>query len=615
MWTISKALILSLLFAGAASAQVVVSGGGGGGGVIPPSPKNIIDITAPPYNIVFDAKWDINTTYSTAATTCNGNTVPAGTCITISGVNGATFTSTAVDGGKTAFGFVTCANTGEQCSAVGVARTTITTVFDSTHAQVANAASTTGTGGTFVWGTVGQTTAIRNAFAAMTQASPLGASIIMPCQTGQQNGGLIWDGGVNIPAHAGNIGVYGCPNGATILIPTSDMPGGTNGGSLGIIFNDGGTGVGQSNTTQYGSGDVIQNILFWGAGAPTNSFGTASHSIASIQGPAYINNFSIEAYLWNVGGGFTLNGINCNTCTLINCTDFAGGNSAQVVNSTIIGGVWGAGNSGFPGLTASGTGSVNGGEGTIISDAYVFGGLGPSQNGLSIPSTNTRTVEINHSHVENILVAGGKAVIRNSGVNNANSSGISPLTITGGSVDILDNTWVISNNQAWANCTGGTLRSLGGNSGMNGTGSFTITSPCTFAADGHSVKAVCTGTVTANTTVALISTGTSLTGTALTTACTGTTLDKGIPVQGARTLQNLTCTSSATTVAVVCTVMTSHNGGAFASSGITCTMTASTSCTDGNHTLALADGDFVTIQAAGGAAETGANIKAIVEWE
>lgn len=136
----------------------------------------------------------------------------------------------------------------------------------------------------------------------------------------------------------------------------------------------------------------------------------------------------------------------------------------------------------------------------------------------------------------------------------------------------------------------------------------------TFIADGHGLKAVCTGVATASSTLTLVSSGVSLAGGALTSACTGATLDKGVAVQGARVLRNLICTSSATTVSVACTVMTSHNGGAFASSGVTCTMTAATACDDSTHTLTLADGDLVTIQIVTGAAETGANIKAYVEW-
>jgi hypothetical protein len=577
--------------------------------------KNAIDITAAPYNVVFDAKWDLNATYSTAATTCNGNTVPAGTCITLSGAAGApTFTSTAVDGGKTGFGYTSCPNTGEQCAAVGVARTTIVTVFDSTHAQLANAASTSGSGSTFVWGTTGQTSAIRNAFAAMTGTTPTATAIMLPCPTGQQTGGLIWDGGVSIPGHAGNIGVYGCPNGATVLIPTRDLPGGVVGSGHGDIFYDPGTGVGQSNTTQYGTGDVIQNLLFWGAGAPTNTFATAAHAAVQISGPAYLNNVSVEAYLWNISGGYLYDGMNCTTCTLINCTDFAGGNSADVLNSEVNGGVWGAGNSGFPGLTAIGTGSVNGAAASTVHNAYIFGGLSASQIGLSIPATNTTVVKVYGNYVGPISVAGGTVSIEDNQILNNTSNTVTPLAVSGGKVSIKDNVWSISNNQPWAVVTGGLLNNLGGNTGLAGTGGLTVTSPGTYAADGHSVKAVCTGVATASSTLALISTGTSLTGTALTTTCTGTTLDKGIAVQGARTLQNLTCASSSTTVSVVCTAMTSHNGGAFASSGVTCTMTAATSCTDGVHTLAVADGDFVTIQIVTGAAETGANIKAQVEW-
>lgn len=162
------------------------------------------------------------------------------------------------------------------------------------------------------------------------------------------------------------------------------------------------------------------------------------------------------------------------------------------------------------------------------------------------------------------------------------------------------------------NTSGGTIFDEGGNVYTAGT-TFLNSAAATFVPlDG--VKAQCTGVATASSTLALNISGVSLTGTGITTACTSTTLDKGQTMKGARTLAMLTCSSSATTVSVACTVMLSHNGGAFSSTGITCTMTAATSCFDGTHSAAVADGDLVTIQIVTGAAETGANVKAAVGY-
>lgn len=154
----------------------------------------------------------------------------------------------------------------------------------------------------------------------------------------------------------------------------------------------------------------------------------------------------------------------------------------------------------------------------------------------------------------------------------------------------------------------------GGNSYGTAGAASTISGP--VIADGHSIKGIGTGTCTAASTLGLRVSGTSLTGAGITTACTSATLDAGVAVSGARTVNGLTCTSSATTVSVTCTVMLSHNGGAFAalSPSVTCTMTAATSCNDTAHYPAVADGDLLTLQITTGAAETGANIKAVAWW-
>jgi hypothetical protein len=124
----------------------------------------------------------------------------------------------------------------------------------------------------------------------------------------------------------------------------------------------------------------------------------------------------------------------------------------------------------------------------------------------------------------------------------------------------------------------------------------------------NSVIGTCTGTANASATNSLYGTGPNVTA----TTCPGqtATLGAGIQVQGSgHTIYSLTCTSTATTVSVACTVMV--NGVAQTS---TCTMTAATFCADGTHQVALNNGDLVSLKIVTGAAETGANIKAIAVW-
>lgn len=185
------------------------------------------------------------------------------------------------------------------------------------------------------------------------------------------------------------------------------------------------------------------------------------------------------------------------------------------------------------------------------------------------------------------------------------------ISTTGGGGNIFLKNTIIKGSTG-GSAYSGTAADIFNDQGGNTIGTTNILG--TLIADGHSVKGICTGVATASSTLALNISGVSLTGTGLVSACTGATLDKGVAVNGARVLQNLICTSSATTVSVACTVMISHNGGAFGATTLTCTMTAAVRCTDGTHQPAVADGDLVTIQIVTGAAETGANIKAIAEW-
>lgn len=126
-------------------------------------------------------------------------------------------------------------------------------------------------------------------------------------------------------------------------------------------------------------------------------------------------------------------------------------------------------------------------------------------------------------------------------------------------------------------------------------------------ADGHSVTGVCTGAATASTTLGLYGTGPNAT----TTTCTSATIGTGIVAHGSRTAANLVCTATSSgTTTGACTVVI--NGGA---SIITCNLTTGlTYCSDATHTVALNDGDRVSIEFIAGAATTQTGIQATVEW-
>lgn len=163
---------------------------------------------------------------------------------------------------------------------------------------------------------------------------------------------------------------------------------------------------------------------------------------------------------------------------------------------------------------------------------------------------------------------------------------------------------------------GGTFLDEGGNTVTSGAaGPWSILTNGHVVADGHSLQATGTGVCSASVTIGLRVSGVALAaGNSIPSTCTGITLDSGVAITEARTLSNLIVRSSAVGVSGVVTVMLSHNGGAFATTGITCSMAAVTFCADGVHTAAAAAGDQVTIQVVTGTAETLANVRAYVQW-
>ena len=148
---------------------------------------------------------------------------------------------------------------------------------------------------------------------------------------------------------------------------------------------------------------------------------------------------------------------------------------------------------------------------------------------------------------------------------------------------------------------------LGGNS-YSGTGANSFTTG-TYAADGHSLKGSCTGTVTAASTLGLFGTGPNV---SLTT-CTSTTIGSGVPTPGARTVMNLAVLAGTGGVNASSGVVTVLKNGV--ATTITCTLGTGTKCTDGTHQVAFADGDLISISFTTQTADTLANVRAMVEWQ
>ena len=153
--------------------------------------------------------------------------------------------------------------------------------------------------------------------------------------------------------------------------------------------------------------------------------------------------------------------------------------------------------------------------------------------------------------------------------------------------------------------------SVAGSSFVDGgntlSGANTLTT-LTIVADGHSLKAACTGVATASQTLGLYGTGPNET----LTTCTSTTIGSGVPMQGARTALNLIVTATAGGVNASSGVVTVLKNGV--ATTITCTLGTTTACQDGTHNVSFADGDLISIQFTTQAAETLAGVKAFVEW-
>lgn len=169
-------------------------------------------------------------------------------------------------------------------------------------------------------------------------------------------------------------------------------------------------------------------------------------------------------------------------------------------------------------------------------------------------------------------------------------------------------TYVTSQNNTFVTCTNGVSAQFGTFLDYGGSPTIKITGSNVYTAPGHSVSGICTGLATASSTLGLYGTGPNAT----TTTCTSTTVGSGVPVVGvAQTLENLVCTVGvAGTSSSTCTVLVDGSVSA-----ITCTIAgAATSCSDSTHTVALTNGQRVSIEFISGIATTPTGVNAVVEW-
>jgi hypothetical protein len=208
-----------------------------------------------------------------------------------------------------------------------------------------------------------------------------------------------------------------------------------------------------------------------------------------------------------------------------------------------------------------------------------------------------------HSGVQ--VGTNGFATIEDALIPETPAGAFNGIAITGGTVHLKNST-------IKGGTTGGAINLVSGKFFDDGGNTYTTTNLFsagqTYIAEGHSVKGICTGVATASSTLGLYNTGSNVT----ISTCTSATIGLGIPVSGARTLQNLVVTASAAGINASSGVVTVLVDGA--ATGITCTIGTATSCSDGVHTVAVTDGQRVSIQFTTQAAETLAGVKALVEW-
>jgi hypothetical protein len=579
----------------------------------------------------FGAKWDVK-----FAGDCNF----VATSQTISCPAG-DIVFTAADVGKIEFGTtaVTQINSNVLTTNVlSVPLGTITGFISSTSVTVsiaatANCTATNGIACTFAYGTQDDTAALNAAVTAAWATPgakcflqlPPGAAFVSAAAIIQQSNnqcmGSTTNGTLADITSTGPV-VSGAGMGSTTIIPLPSFNfASCTGGGSGIGCFGGVTNLHAHDFSINGLGQLVggtQNVRLFeiagGGGGGSCDGGNTAWNL-SFSGFATTTTNSV---------GFTFGAGDCNDTTLwnINVSSFGstpcsaapanntlntyglmcwGGNSYTLFLSLANSGVWNSYGGMYMGSLSGSVAAIKctntggGGQMNSFGDTIAYVNVAPSIQSLFICNVGSGNFNIDGDQLviagsaatSQIFFGGGGNVlhIRNSVINAGNGA---------------------ANNRAFSTSATDKIFDDGGNTWIAGGTNSTILG--SFIADGHSLKGVCTGVATASSTLGLYNTGPNVTA----TTCTSTNIGTGFSISGVRTLQNLVVTATAAGVNASSGVVTVLKNGV--STTITCTIGTGTSCTDWLHSVALADGDLISIQFTTQAADTLAGVKAIVEW-
>ncbi len=561
-----------------------VAGAAGSGTSL--GPGQII-VTASAYGVKANAHWvqDASVTNASGVVTC-----PSGEC---------NFLTTA-SVGQVAWSNASCLLTGT----ARIARTTVRSVDSDTQITLNANSNATGTACLF-WGDVDDAgwQAAWTAFIAQLKNAP--AVLQLPCGASIVEHGISSNPNVNINFMPT---IAGCGAGtSTTILPSPSFAWSTSPGTGNTCSTSGFCffgGLALSGISQLYEHDFV---IFGGGNSGANG---CSSAIAGLKGIGADANFmGLNLYVWALcpvfSGGGSFTGIKIGApATCINCQSDAAGVPGW---SIVLGGqpvnvYWPFVGDTGQGASVTGTGTLNSTGGTWSSSSagqsFVVGSgakvnfFGDRIDGLN-PSGGNATINI---HGGTILCTNGAAV------------GCIHFGSGGATVNLFENSTVTPSGttQFAAEGTSGIVNDDGTTAWTAGTTGL-IQNGVTYSVQaGNGVQGACTGVASAASTLGLYGTGPNVT----LTTCTSTTIGAGKLMTRAGTLKAL--------------IVSAGTGGVNASSGVvtvlkngstttmTCTLGTGTSCTDITHTQTYATGDLISIQFTTQAAETLANVKAVV---
>lgn len=499
-----------------------------------------------------------------------------------------------------------------------------------------NATQNTTSTGRFIWGdldsaTSSQTQATANdpLFAAWTAASnscaqlrlPAGATFIEQSEFVTYPTGQVCGKAGSTTGERFGFSITGAGVNATFIIPTpnflSSTCTGPNGGGVTCL-------LAMPNPTWsqfsvYGEGNSACGVGFNGKNLVQvmgdNTFSGTNGLISQVKLLGWCSTQAGTKGLVIGSGNLTIAGMDTYDLWVENfgcngvVTNSAGSVSNQI--SWNGGSYWNNGNCG-PALTINGpitfksnksyNGTLSGNSNKIVS---ILGGTYFSNEDILVGS--------NTACIINFDSAGGAAYLTNDVMNSNLSNAICALNsgntgtayLTGNQTTVgIAGRYTFSGSGATLNIydNGGNTEIYTGSVSQNGTGILNWYNK----GNGDTIKAGCTGVVTASQTLGLYGTGPNVTA----TTCTSTTIGSGIVMQNTGTIINLLVTSTAAGVNASSGVVTVIKNGS--TQTLTCTIGTGTSCSDATHQISYIPGDLISIQFTTQAADTLAGVKATI---